>query len=157
MLEPTTRSATPLRDTWVEFLNLIPWVFVGHFTFRYGMSEERARELFTNYADRILGGFFGRPIVWVAVPEYTYMGRIHFHVLFLGVGHKRAHRVEAERYVLERRWKHGLCKVERLYEPVGALGYALKYSEGDFSQSILSRALRDQLGRNQLDPSLRVN
>ena len=157
MSTPTTRSATPIRDTWIAFLDLVPWVFVGHFTFRYDMSVERTKDLFTNYADRILGGFFGRPIVWVAVPEYTYMGRIHFHVLFLGVGHKRAHRVEAERYVLEQRWKYGHRLVERLYDPVGALGYALKYAEGHFSQPILSRALQEQLRLNQTDPSLRVN
>lgn len=157
MFQSTSSSATPRRDTWTEFLNLIPWVFAGSFTFRYGMSEERAKTLFANYADRTLGGFFGRPIVWMAVPEYTYQGWIHFHALFLGVGHKRAHRVEAERSVLVRRWKFGTCEIERLYDARGALGYALKGAEGDFSQPILSRALRQQLGRNQLSPSLRVN
>ena len=157
MFEPTARSATPRRDTWIEFLNFIPWVFAGHFTFRYDMSETRATKLFTNYADRSLGGWFGRPLVWMAVPEYTYMGRIHFHSHFLGVGHNRAHRVEAERYVLQQLWNYGHCKVETLYEPVGALGYALKYAEGDFSQPVLSRSLREHLGRNQLNPLLRVN
>lgn len=153
----TTNSVTPVRDTWIEFLEPIPWAFAGHYTFKYATSEERGIQLFTNYADRHLGGLFGRPIPWVAVPELTHAGRVHFHALFVGVGHDRAHRVEAERHVLERRWRYGRRLVKKVYYPLGALGYMLKLAEEDDRQPFMSRALREQLHLNQLNPLVRVN
>jgi len=87
----------------------------------------------------------------VAVPEFTTAGQVHFHAMYSDLT-----RTGVVRHQLERSWRYGIAKVKMTEDALGALSYMLKYTERDSSQPILSRALRDQLRRNQSHRMLRV-
>ena len=144
-------STTPRRDAWYELLEFIPWKLSGTYTFKLQTPMATGVNHYLNYANGNLGGFFSRALIWVATPELTHAGRIHLHALFAGIPDNYA-----VRHVMETRWKRGMAKVKKLDDVLGALRYALKFTELDSCQPILSRALREELGRNQSHRMLRV-
>lgn len=105
-------------------------------TFLHDVSKKQSFTALTEFAKRLRQQ--SPPFSYVAVPEKTKKGRIHFHVLLFNFETKEADNERVSRNI-QRQWTQGFCDIRSTYgTPRSITSYLVKY---------ISKSLDDENGR----------